>query len=288
MSMSQDWADNTAEKLIDAGLFQSGICLILGASDTGKTTLAEALTKRLAPGQPVGIVDADIGQSHIGPPTTVGWSLADSHCSDFSQLSAAGIAFVGNVTPIGHLLQLIAAIVQCANQASNAAELIIIDTPGFISGPAACALWWTVRRLLNPKLIMAVQRETELMDIFAGLPPSGSQLELITCPPQIRTKSPDERRNYRQGEFNKYFRDSTLHNIRLSDVAVQTHQDLSRANLASCVVALRNRQGADVAVGLVKDWQRDKNIAVIRAPHLDIREVGCIIIGDVTVEIADG
>jgi len=295
--MSNDWADNIAQRLVSQGLLQKGTCLLLGASDTGKTTLAAALAKRLASGQPVGMVDADIGQSHIGPPTTVGWAIATEHHSDFLQLPAAGISFVGDVTPVGHLLQLTAAIIWCVEQASKVAELIIIDTPGFIRGPAASALWWTVQRVLNPKLIVAVQRENELSDTLAGLPPIesfegrhhfDSHLELVKCPSQIRTKSPEERRQYRQDQFNKYFRDSVLYTIKLGDVAVQTTQNLSRNSPVSRLVSLRNGQGVDVAIGIIKDWHSDKNIAVIRSPQLDILEICCLVIGDVTIDITNG
>ena len=285
--MAQDWADNITQKLLSKSIIQKGICLFLGASDTGKTTLAASLAKRLASKQPVGIVDADIGQSHIGPPTTVGWAVADNRQSDFPQLLAAGISFVGDVTPVGHLLQLTAAIIHCVEQASKVAELIILDTPGFIRGPAAIALWWTVQRVLNPKLIIAVQRESELSDILAGLRRFDSQIDLVKCPSQIRTKSPEDRRTYRQDQFDKYFRDSLLYNINLSDVAVQTTQNLSRNSPVSCLVGLRNRQGTDAAIGIIKDWQSEKNIAVIRAPQLDIQQVCCLVIGDVTIEIID-
>ncbi len=294
--MAQDWADNITQKLLGKSIIQKGICLFLGASDTGKTTLAAALAKRLASKQPVGIVDADIGQSHIGPPTTVGWAVADNRQSDFSQLLADGISFVGGVTPVGHLLQLTAAIIRCVEQASKVAELIILDTPGFIRGPAASALWWTVQRVLNPKLIVAVQRESELSDILAGLSPIesfegrrrfDSQIEMVKCPSQIRTKSPDERRIYRKEQFNKYFRDSVLYTIKLGDVAVQTTQNLSRNGLVSRLVGFRNRQVTDAAIGIIKDWQSEKNIAVIRAPQLDIQQVCCLVIGDVTIEITD-
>ena len=86
--MSQDWADKIAEQILSQGLIQTGVCLILGAADTGKTTLAAALAKHAASSQPVGIIDADIGQSHIGPPATVGWALVKNPEIDFSQLTA--------------------------------------------------------------------------------------------------------------------------------------------------------------------------------------------------------
>jgi len=286
--MSQNWADNIAQKLINQNLIQTGTCLILGAADTGKTTLVAALAKRLAPSRPVGIVDADIGQSHIGPPTTVGWAVAaNPPPADLWQLPTAGISFVGDVTPVGHLLQLTAAIIQSVNQASKTAELIIVDTPGFISGSAASALWWTVQRVLKPTLILAVQRESELGDILAGLRHFDSHLEPVKCSSQIRTKSPEERRNYRQSQFNRYFRDSILHNINLSNIAVQATWNLSRTNPISHIAALRNQDGTDVAIGIIKDWQPDKNTAVLKAPQLDMRQISCLVLGDAAIDIAE-
>lgn len=296
--MPQDWADNIAQKLIKGNLIKTGACLILGGADTGKTTLVAALAGRLAASRLVGIVDADIGQSHIGPPTTVGWVIIpNTPPDDLWQLPAAGISFVGNVTPVGHLLQLTAAIIQSVREASKAAQLIIVDTPGFIAGAAASALWWTVQRVLNPKLILAVQRENELSNILAGLPPIksfegrlyfDSHLEMIKCPSQIRSKSPEERRSYRQKQFNKYFHNSVVYNFNLGDISIQTSQNFRDTDLSGRLVGLRNRQGIDLAIGIIKNWQSDKNTAVIRAPQLDIREIRCLIIGDTTIDIAEG
>jgi len=283
--MSLDWADKIAEQLVSRGLIQSGICLILGAADTSKTTLAAALSRQLAKSQPVGIIDADIGQSHIGPPTTVGWAVIENPQTDFSQLTPGGISFVGDVTPIGHLLQLTAAIAGCVEQVSKVTELIIIDTPGLVRGPAAAALWWTVQRILKPKLILAVQRNDELSDILAGLQHPGSHLELVKSPPQIPVKSPQNRRSYRQSQFSRYFRDSRLYNVSLSSVAVQTSRNLSRENLVGRLAGLRDENSADVAIGVINDWQEDKDIAVVRAPGLDIQQIRCLVIGDATIDV---
>ena len=283
--MSHDWADKIAQQLLSQGIMQTGVCLILGASDTGKTTLAAALGKQMAQSRPVGIIDADIGQSHIGPPTTVGWAVIENPQTDFSQLTPGGISFVGDITPVGHLLQLTAAIAQCVEQVSKVTGLIIVDTPGFVRGPAAAALWWAVQRILRPKLILVVQQNDELSDILAGLQHLGSDLELIKSPPQIPVKSPQNRRSYRQGQFSKYFRDSRLYNMSLSDVAVQKGRNLSRENLIGRLVALRNENNVDVAIGVINDWQDDKNIAVVRAPQLDIQQIRCLVIGNVTVDM---
>lgn len=287
--MSHDWADKTAQQLLDRGLLSAkggGICLILGAVDTGKTTLAIALAKRLAARQPVGIIDADVGQSHIGPPATVGWAVIDNPQVELSQLPVAGIAFVGDVTPVGHLLQMTAGIAQGAAALSTVTKLIIIDTPGLIRGPAAAALWWTVYQIIKPALILAVQRSDELSDILVGLKTFSCRLEQICCPLDIPVKSPPERRRYRQSQFNRYFRDSRLHNINMSEVAVQSNRGLSRESMLSRLVGLRDEKDADVAIGVITDVQQDGKIIVVKAPPLDVGQIRCLVIGDITADIA--
>jgi polynucleotide 5'-hydroxyl-kinase GRC3/NOL9 len=285
--MSRDWAEETAQRLLSRDFISTGISLVLGGADTGKTTLVAAMAKYAASSQPIGIIDADIGQSHIGIPTTVGWGIVNKPQVDFSQFAVGGISFVGDITPVGHLLQLTAAIVQCFQQISKLTGLIIIDTPGFVRGPAAAALWWTVQRMLQPELIVAVQRDDELQYILGGLQSVGLKLEQIECPPQMPTKSPHERQKYRQNQFNKYFRDFCLYNISLSEVAVQGSWNLSSDSLINRLVALRDGKGVDIAIGQVKDWQRDKGVAVVRTPQIDIQQIRYLVIGDVAIEIAD-
>jgi len=286
--MSEDWADKTAEQLASRGLLQGGVCLILGGVDTGKTTLAAALTARLAQGRLVGVIDADIGQSHIGPPATVGWAIVDGPKVDFSELAPGGISFVGDVTPVGHLLQFTAALTQCVREVSEVAEHIIIDTPGFVSGPAAAALWWTLQRIVQPRLILAVQRENELSDILAGLQHLGSPLEPLKSPPQIPTKSAQARCSYRQRQFRDYFQGSCLYNVSLSTTSVQTGHNLTGEDVVSRLVALRDEKGTDLAIGIVSDWQSDRDTVVVRAPALDVSKVRCLVVGDATIDIAGG
>ena len=289
--MSQNWANETTEQLLSRNLIQPGICLILGASDTGKTTLVTTLAMRLAERYSVGIVDADIGQSHIGPPATVGWAVVENAQStgwltpfDFSKLPADGISFVGDITPVGHLLQFTAAIVQCVERASKAASLIIIDTPGFVNGSAATVLWWDVQRLLQPELILAVQKNDELNEILVGLQSFDLRIERIKSPPQMLFKSPQARQNYRKEQFGKYFRDSCIYNISLGKVAVQTGRNLNSDSLTNRLVALRDGKGVDRAIGLIMDWQQGKEIVVVKAPKIDTNQIRCVVIGDVTVD----
>jgi polynucleotide 5'-hydroxyl-kinase GRC3/NOL9 len=285
--MSQDWTEQIVKQLFSRDLMRKGVCLVLGSADTGKTALVASIANHVALSQPIGIVDADIGQSHIGPPTTVGWAIVDSPRTDFSQSAIDGISFVGDIAPTGHLLQLTAAILQSVRQSSKRVEVIIIDTPGFTSGPAASALWWTVQRILQPEVILAVERNDELSDILGGLQYHYSKLERIKCPSQLPTKSPQERRKYRQNQWNKYFRHSCIYNFKLSDVAVQINRSSNGMNLDNRLTALNDGNGKDLSIGLITNWQLDNDIIELKSPKLDIQQIRCLIVGDITINITN-
>src|SRR5512136_2136054 len=81
---------------------EKGIAILLGATDTGKSTLARFLITRLChQGVKTALVDADIGQSVLGPPTTIGFSVFKSDPDWELLLSPPEIFFVGSTTPEG-------------------------------------------------------------------------------------------------------------------------------------------------------------------------------------------
>ena len=124
-----------------------------------------------------------------------------------------------------------------------------------------------------------------MSDILAGLHNLGSQIELIKASLEIPAKSPQARRSYRQSQFQKYFGDSHLYNINLSDVAIQGDRNLKGESLIGRLVALRDEKGTDVAIGIVNDRRDDNDMVVIKAPQLDINQIRCLVIGDVNIDI---
>jgi polynucleotide 5'-hydroxyl-kinase GRC3/NOL9 len=288
----ENWADVVAERIVGTSPLHKGKLLLLGAADTGKTTLMSALVERLARSQPVALVDADVGQSHIGPPTTVGWTviggrvgLAPPKCSEEAPtLDARGIAFVGDVTPVGHLLQLAAALALCVEQTQQAAKVVLIDTPGLVTGGAACSLWWTVQRLLRPERIIAIQRENELNELLGGLQAGISAVERIKTPAELRRKSPEARQEHRRRLFEDYFQDATDGTLDLKCLAVRSTQRMTPDNLVGRIVGLTDAAGQDMAIGVIERWQAQKTQMTIRAPQLDIQRVRCLTIGDARID----
>ncbi len=297
----ENWADVVADRIVgrsplrkgapgspDAQRRFCGTLLLLGAADTGKTTLMDALAERLARRQPVALVDADTGQSHIGPPTTVGWTLREARPHAPRVPDAKGIAFVGDVTPVGHLLQLLAALALCVEQARQAADIVLIDTPGLVVGGAACSLWWTVQRLLRPAHIVAIQRENEMEELLGGLEAGLSAIRKVKSPAQLRRKSPEVRQEHRRRLFDEYFRDAADYTLSLKDLAVRSAQRMISDNAVGRIVGLTDAAGQDMAIGVIKDWQQRKAKMTVRAPTLDVRQVRCLTVGNARIDIPPG
>ncbi len=297
----ENWADVVADAIVgrsplrkgrpaspDARQPIGGTLLLLGAADTGKTTLMDALAERLARRQPVALVDADTGQSHIGPPTTVGWTLREAHSGAPKVPDAGGIAFVGDVTPVGHLLQLLAALALCVEQARQAADVVLIDTPGLVTGGAACSLWWTVQRLLRPERIVAIQRENEMGELLGGLEAGLSAIRKVQAPAKLRRKSPEARQEHRRRLFEEYFRDATDYTLSLKGLAVRATQRMTPDSVVGRIVGLTDAAGQDMAVGVIKGWQQRKAKMTVRAPALDIGRVRCLTVGNARIDIPSG
>jgi polynucleotide 5'-hydroxyl-kinase GRC3/NOL9 len=280
----ENWARRTADDLLARSIVGPGICLFLGAADMGKTSLAAALADRLSCRAPVAFVDADVGQSHIGPPAAVGCAILDKPCPDLTAIVPEAIAFVGDVSPVGHLLQFAAALARCLAAVGTKADITLIDTPGLVSGGAAAALWWTVHRIVRPAGIIALERQNELETVLAGLDRFDAHIERIHTPAALGVKTPEQRRQYRMRRFADYFRQATRQPLNLAEVAIQSGRNIDCGGCVNLLVALMDKANAEIALGLIKTWDADKKRATVLTPTTDLAKVRCIVVGDLTIE----
>jgi polynucleotide 5'-kinase involved in rRNA processing len=97
-------------------------------------------------------------------------------------------------------------------------------------------------------------------------------------------KSPKDRSSYRQGLFDRYFQSSRLYDISLDDIAIQSSGNAGRNIPAGTLVGLRNEKGVDMAVGVVVRKSTDGGIIAVKAPEINIRQVRCIVVGDISIQ----
>ncbi len=182
--------------------------LLIGRTDSGKSTLAAALASEgYAAGRSVAVVDADVGQSSIGPPACVGLARVERNCVSLSDLTPAAIDFVGACSPVGHLLQAAASTALLAASArEHGAETVVIDTTGLVSGGVARALKGAKIRLVDPDAVVALQEEDEVEHLLAPYRSrSRPRVIRLHISRAVKIRTREERASRRQRSFAAYF-----------------------------------------------------------------------------------
>ena len=237
-----EWV-RAAERVLE----HPGVVVLLGASDSGKTTLGRILTEIwTTAGRTVGLVDGDIGQSSIGPPATVGLEVFSPGLPLPPSPPPRCLYFVGSTSPPGHFLPLILgtqSLVQ--NAIAQGAEIVLVDTTGLIRGAVAASLKWHKLQALRPQHVLALQREGELEPIL-HLVDGQSDLEIHRLPvsPRVMRRSNATRRAFREERFREYFASASGHDLewkylRFTRLWLNTGRRLDRDELAVLGVSLQ-------------------------------------------------
>ena len=131
--------------------------IIVGGTDVGKSVLCWWLAEQLSKQGPTAVLDADVGQSRVGPPAAIGWRFTDAEAGEFY--------FVGEVTPAPRPADCIAGTVRLAQRAAAAgAEFTIVDTSGYVDGPGAVSLKKAKIELLAPALVIALGKAGRVIE----------------------------------------------------------------------------------------------------------------------------
>jgi polynucleotide 5'-hydroxyl-kinase GRC3/NOL9 len=242
LDIPPEW-EGAAHRFVESG----GIVMVLGAPGTGKSTLCRYLVHQAyVAGKPVALVDLDLGQTHLGPPATLGLGLFPPRLPGDEGVTSEAIAFIGQTSPLGAILEVVVGCRALVDRAhSRGYPRVVVNTSGLVQGTGALILKRAQVELLQPSLILGLQRHLELEPLLRGLggcasskgsfltpPPlvgrewgEGEITPTLTLPHQgggnretsgwpihrlpvsCRTvrRGPEERRSYREARFRRYF-----------------------------------------------------------------------------------
>jgi len=195
--------------------------MVIGAADTGKTRFCVTLANRaIEAGIQTAIVDADIGQSEIGAPGTIGLAIPEAQFETATELQARRLYFVGSTSPAAHLLEHAIGTKRLVDNARElGAELIVVDTTGLATTPVGRKLKTYKIDLVRPDFVVGIERGREVEPLLAPFQKHDDiEIILTTTPEQVRTKSPQLRAARRQANFHKRFHNAMGYIIRLDDV----------------------------------------------------------------------
>ena len=195
--------------------------MVLGGVDVGKTSFCTYLANAaLGAGRSVGIIDADVGQSDIGPPCTIGFARITRPVGDLSNVRAEQVFFLGDKTPsymVERALEGIKAMLEAAEQAG--VDFLIVNTDGWISGRGAAEYKKAIAELVRPKLIMALARGVELDGVLKAL--EGWEIRRLEVSPFVKERDRAVRRELRCQGYRRYLEGGKIISVQLDWVELE-------------------------------------------------------------------
>ncbi len=198
------------EVVVERIASSSGVVMLIGGLDTGKTTLGRTIAAAgLDAGRQVAYLDADVGQKAVGPPTAVTLRLIRSvdDLQPGSMDRPDAVYFVGATSPQGQLLPLVVGAGRLlARATAEGADLVVVDTSGLVSGVYGQILKYHKIELLQPDTVVGLQRGEELEPLL-GIVQRFFPAEVVVLPvhPSAVPTSVEERARNREARLRAYF-----------------------------------------------------------------------------------
>jgi len=243
------------EALVARVLARPGVVVLLGGIDSGKTTVARTLlAAALEAGHEPVLLDTDVGQSTVGPPTTIGLRHIRDADDIADPFTADALYFVGDITPLSQLLPLLTGTARLLEDARRRSRLVVVDTSGLVTGVLGQTLKFHKLELARPDHVVGLQRGAELEPLL-GVARRFTPAEVTPLPvhPDVVPTGVEERAERRRARLERYF-SGELHRFRVKESVFMPSLppgfDLSL--LHGMLVSLEDGRGACIGLGVLE------------------------------------
>lgn len=232
----------------------AAVTVVIGPSDAGKTSLVARLAGALVAAGEVAVVDADLGQSVVGPPTTVGLARLSAPAADLARAPLAGLEFLGVTSPVPCLRATAAATRRLVERARAAgAARVLVDTSGLVDGEVGRALKRMKIDAVAPDLLLVLQRADECEAVALHYAAAG--LRVLRLPAaRARRRSAEARRRYREHALAAHLAAAVPVTLELARVPARPAagaRGLVVGALDDVLVGLDDERGDTVGLGRV-------------------------------------
>lgn len=205
MEILNEWIE-VKNKVFESNL---KVVFVIGGVDTGKTTFVKWLANQgVEEGKIIGIIDADVGQSDIGPPTTIGLGIIKDKVEELDLVEPVNLYFVGNISPEGHFLDMVIGTKKLFDKALElGVDKVIIDTTGLVQGEVGQVLKFGEIKNIGYGHIVGIQRKNEIEHLLKPLEViTNYVVHRIPVSSQVTLVSKEKRAILRNKKFASYFK----------------------------------------------------------------------------------
>ncbi len=195
--------------------------MVIGDIDSGKTSFCTFLANEaVRTKRRTAIIDADLGQSDIGPPSTIGFSLIKSSVKDLFEIEAERAYFVGVTSPTGAAKRVLEGLTTLKAQASDLdIDFLIINTDGWIEGEQATEYKASLVEHVRPDVVVGTQHGEELAPILDAL--DKAKTLTVRASPAVHKRSREKRKILRELAYAKYLKNAKVESFPLDWIKVE-------------------------------------------------------------------
>ena len=196
--------------------------MVIGGVDSGKTSFCtflanEALRKKWK----TGIIDADLGQSDVGPPSTIGFNFITEPVKDLFEIKAENAYFVGLTSPSGVLNNVIEGLTKLKSRVMKAdVNFLIVNTDGWVDGEDAAKYKIQLAKTVSPSIVVGIRRGDELTPILTTL--KETNVLTIDSPQLVQRRNREKRKILRELSYKKYLKQAKVQSFALNWVKVES------------------------------------------------------------------
>lgn len=193
------------------------IILVLGPSDSGKSAFSLFLINKFTKlGLHTLLIDGDIGQGDLAPPSCIGSSLINRQTIDFSLVESERICFVGDIQPSKYFTRIIISINKLLEKSKHF-DKCIINTDGFITGKG---LYYKFKlaQTLHPDLIVYLGNDMIYKNLKVMINAKGKYSPawlICKAPSALIKRSKYERYLKRVDTYLRFFKKYEIYKLKL-------------------------------------------------------------------------
>ena len=211
--------ENAAKEILS--LKKPVTVMVIGGVDSGKTSFCaflanEALRKKWK----TGVIDADLGQSDIGPPSTIGFNFITEPVKDLFEIKAEKAYFVGLTSPSGAVNRVMGGLTELKSRIMEVAvDFLIINTDGWVDGEDAAKYKIQLTETVSPSVVAGIQQGDELTPILTAL--KETKFLAVDSPQLVQRRNREKRKILRELSYKKYLKQAKVQSFTLSWVKVE-------------------------------------------------------------------